>query len=79
MNCKPGDLAVVVSVDIKQKEKNIGLIVKVLRPLWVDEWVIEYANNEYRARDRNLRPIRGDITDKEVEELYSLPKKTEVV
>ena len=73
MNCKPGDLAYVVSVDDAQFAENIGHVVAVLRCAGFDDyWEIEaqqpllgFVDGEYRygidgcIRDQNLRPISG--------------------
>ena len=84
MNCKPGDLAVVVG---GERVENIGKVVTVLRPYegrkdcyrLPADWVIEFHGRECVAADCFLRPIRPDgITDEEVRDLY-LPKPVKEV
>lgn len=86
MNCKPGELAVVV----KSWAGNEGRIVRCLRVVqtdylytgpclgWETEPMLLNCDGEpVYALDIQLRPIRpGDISDEEVRDLYA-PKQTE--
>jgi hypothetical protein len=67
MNCKPGDLAVLVYSRIP---RYIGEIYVVLRPYDGTEfasnepaWVIEHRGEEWHCEDRHLRPIRDPGDD----------------
>lgn len=89
MNCKPGDVAVIVRTE-PAGEFLLGMLVDVLcagrNPGW---WRIKLPHpicnpltfavgDEDDAPDYALRPIRpGDISDEEVRDLYA-PKQTEV-
>jgi len=82
MNCKPGDMAIIVSAKPKD-EKYIGRIVKVTTPFCIDsEWYWEYENEELHKAgftgiwDGHLRPIRD--SDKE-DEMLRIVKITEEV
>ena len=77
MNCKPGDLAILVASDIG-KQCDIGKIVEVLRPYdgYGYEhngfgWWVMYRGGEYHCADKHLRPIRpgseDTTTEREVE------------
>lgn len=88
MNCKPGDLAVIVGHDDESDTCTLGLLIRVtkLDPDWWEP-VWEYEGrpltDDEGARllaisDRYLRPIRpGDVSDEEVRHLYA-PKLPEV-
>jgi len=77
MNCKPGDLAVVVRITDPRAKKHLGRIVRVTQmlplggePLWwfepvIDEFVL--------AHDSSLRPIRDPGDDAQDETLQWLP------
>lgn len=91
MNCKPGDLAVIVNTTLAASRPNIGLLVDVL--------AFSEATLEWRCRpiqgqrkplngmglptdtghvlvyDRNLRPIRDPGDDAQDEMLRPLPIK----
>ena len=81
MNCKPGDLAVIVGASIARE--HVGKVVRCVRYVEFDgpAWEIDprlpnmRTGNEYWCvADHRLRPIRPDgITDEEVRDLY-LPK-----
>jgi hypothetical protein len=82
MNCKPGDLAVVVStLGWPGLEKALGCVVQVIRSSEMRHpfgtmWDVEHRDIR-RAADACLRPIRpGDISDEEVRALYA-PKVPE--
>lgn len=91
MNCKPGDIAIIVSCESQDGKKDIGRLVSVLAP-WGDgvSWKIEPCDGKgfqvgplnlktAGDYDWNLRPITpppGTVTDSEVLELYS-PKQRE--
>jgi hypothetical protein len=88
MNCKPGDLAVVVSGSMPEDSPTLGAIVRLTKidpdwwePVWEYEGrlLIDAAGVELIAlADRFLRPIHQDgITDEEVRELYA-PKLPEL-
>ena len=80
MNCKPGDLAILVNAS-PAKQHRLGSIVLVIEPYrgpLLGDWIIEHHGQRYRSIDANLRPIRPDgLTDQEVRELYA-PKVPEV-
>lgn len=72
MNCKPGDMAYVASVDDERMAENVGHVVTVLKFAGAEDyWHIEATapgligyrdGNFFRLtngliRDRNLRPI----------------------
>lgn len=78
MNCKPGDLAVVVStLGFPVLSRALGAIVKVIR---IDEirtpfgpmWEVEHHDIE-RAADACLRPIRDPGEDARDESLAWQP------
>lgn len=86
MNCKPGDLAIVIQVQSKIIEKYIGSIVKVVRPY--DEtffahlgsaWWVDFNGEKMHALDLCLRPIRPDESHEESIEamrlLHKLPNE----
>lgn len=68
MNCKPGDLAIVIGSHPVHAE-TIGRIVTVISPSMYDgEWIIEFYGNrpkclwpdlEVLCRDDKLRPVSG--------------------
>jgi hypothetical protein len=88
MNCKKGDLAVIVV----SRAGNEGRIVRCVSYVghlagWIgdDRWLVDadrplqsmYGRPHFHARDCDLRPIRpGDISDEEVRDLYA-PKQKE--
>ena len=84
MNCKQGDLAVVVKATNPQ---NIGRIVSVLRP-WIDSgtWVVRHHGRpavtgiglywEPWCFDYELRPIRDIDGQDEMLRLVGLPAGT---
>jgi hypothetical protein len=84
MNCKPGDLAIVVRTKTVAHRWLIGRIVRVVRldadNFWELEQPIPLSNVDlYAIADDNLRPIRPHgVTDEEVRDLYA-PKVPEVV
>lgn len=63
MNCKPGDLAIVVRVDGPEDRDVIGLIVEVLRPCPPNEWE-EVSEPEWECRSRS--PVRAQCDGKRV-------------
>lgn len=80
MNCKPGDLAIVV----RNLDGNVGKLLHVERPFPKPGWWICTPLGTFHtadvgdtrglicAADSALRPIRGDgVTDDEVTELYA--------
>jgi hypothetical protein len=83
MNCKPGDLAVMV----KSEAGNEGRIVRCLSlthasyrkfgsgPAWFTEPMLKNEDGKsLPTLDVCLRPIRpGDISDEEVRDLYAPP------
>ena len=63
MNCKPGDLALVVEATHRER---IGSIVKVLKPTMLTTyWVVEWRGGLYIAHDSWLKPLRGDSGEDE--------------
>lgn len=85
MNCRPGDLAVIVRSTAGNEGRIVGVVRWIGRvPGWChsDRWEIRadrpligtYGKEHWHAPDAYLRPIRpGDISDEEVRDLY-LPK-----
>ncbi len=83
MNCKPGDLALVV----RSSAGNEGKVVTCIRflghmPGWKgdDRWELDLAlrvnagGSSNTARDADLRPIRpGSISYEEVRDIYEAP------
>ena len=87
MNCKQGDLAIVVRGEIDFNLPNVGKILTCLRlatdddlavigcrasknrPIWVTDtktrWRITGYN--YLAVDATLRPLRGDLTNDDID------------
>lgn len=91
MNCKPGDLAVIIFSESEAPRIDIGKIVHVVEP-WGDgkSWVIESARKgglltQWDGRlvrrcaewDHNLRPIRGMEGEDEILRLAGIPKQLE--
>lgn len=86
MNCKPGDVAIVV----RSKAGHEGKVVTCIRFVGNasgykgdDYWLVDralpsiYGDTTPVLRDSCLRPIRpGDISDEEVRDLYA-PKVPE--
>lgn len=80
MNCKQGDLAIVVQ---SRGGVNDGMVVRCIRLMghfhgWENVWETDSAlrwahpfqgeANECAAPDECLRPIRGDLLDNETEQ-----------
>lgn len=90
MNCKPGDLAVIVATQDPYWLKDIGRLVNVLAPFGDGaSWFISPVDGsgfECRGRvfqkmgeyDRNLRPIRDPGDDAQDETLQWLPVPSKV-
>lgn len=87
MNCKPGDLAIVVHTTRGEQVGRIVRCVDLVRGLrfadigtldaWITEPMLMNRFGEAPCPDAWLRPIRpGDISDEEVRDLY-LPKPPE--
>ena len=83
MNCKPGDLAVIVKTT-PVGSFLLGRVVHVLPPYGDDEWVVRLdkpiinpttgaIGNEGPAPDKCLRPIRDPGDDATEETLTWLP------
>ena len=90
MNCKPGDLAVIVR---SHDERNIGRLVKVLRPYerrvdpswWISSESVLHGvfsdwppGAEVGMYDTHMRPIRDPGDDAKDELLRPLPHTLEV-
>jgi hypothetical protein len=93
MNCRPGDLAVIVRV--LTCTENIGGLVRVLEPADAGSWYVEalqslVARGEHddtkyrlppgahgRVSDRNLRPLRDDDGDDETLTWAGRPRELE--
>lgn len=81
MNCKPGDLAVIVQDEYGHHEGKVVLVVR-RSPVIADGWVVtpelrDLEGWDCHPCDKHLRPIRpGDISDEEVRDLYA-PKLPE--
>ncbi len=87
MNCKQGDLAVLIRVVSPHCNPNLGRFFEVLRPTVLDgepAWTIRIVGTpgvndqghelrEGKARDRSLRPIRDPGDDAQDETLSWLP------
>lgn len=61
MNCKPGDMALVISAPAHLEA--IGAIVQVVcRYLGTigDEWVINWRGRDWTCLDSSLKPLRPD-------------------
>lgn len=82
MNCKPGDVAMIVSVYTKDAHKHLGEIVECV------DWFLDFDGNErwnIRARDGmdtcddcNMRPIRDNDGEDETLQWAGLPHKETV-
>jgi len=72
MNCKPGDLAIVVYCI---NSANLGRVLRVVRPfpLFADAWEVEGQDSGKWAFDSWLRPIRNPGDDAQDETLQWLP------
>lgn len=72
MNCKPGDLAVVIRC---LRPANLGRVLRVVRPheFFPDAWVVEGQAGGDCALDSWLRPIRDPGDDAVDETLHWLP------
>lgn len=84
MNCKQGDLAIVVKTS--GSGANLGKIVRCVRMIggyrgWRDVWETDIvlmwrkrgrAEEDYAAPDECLTPIRGDLLDEETEQTREL-------
>ena len=79
MNCKPGDLAIVISAKPFYIE-TLGRIVVVIEPsIYSGEWVIEFVGNRPKCimpdsyvscGDNSLRPVSGlPMQDEVIEKL----------
>lgn len=76
MNCKPGDLAVVVRT-ISRPER-LGMLVTIIRPYQNDAWIVEPmcglpSPAGWYAPDWGLRPLRDSNDDAQDETLSWLP------
>lgn len=58
MNCKPGDLAVIVGS--KSHQMCNGMVVLVVRPAGERAWLVSGHMIEEYSRRRGLRPILND-------------------
>ena len=81
MNCVPGDLAIIIN-GLDNGKEHVGKVIRVtalnsiLYQCWNYEGERLFAPSGAEIasiEDEALRPLRGDVTDKEVQELYSLP------
>ncbi len=85
MNCRPGDLAIVVKSN--KRRDTSGAIVRVLRTYPADgmycmfgpAWVVDYQGVEHHALDAWLRPIRDPGDDAVDETLLFSPVKEEAL
>ena len=83
MNCKPGDLAVIVKVFRQDEERFIGKLVRVTtlkpgmpEPYWYIEEPIEFHGQVKKSvRDGALKPIRDPGDDAQDEMLRPLPQE----
>lgn len=82
MNCKPGDLAVIVRAI--SEWQHVGKIVRVLRLVelegencWRTEPELRTADGRYWIgwRDRNLRPIRDSDGEDEMLRIAGKPQE----
>jgi hypothetical protein len=74
LNCKPGDLAVVIKSE--KVADTTGAIVRILRPYdgsmfarFGPAWWVEYQGQEHHGVDAFLRPIRDPGEDAQDETL----------
>lgn len=92
LNCKQGDLAIVVK---SQNGRNFGKIVQCItyvgkvegkkpNDIWVVDQMIQWTDNNTgevvnfpMISDSNLRPLRGDISDDETDEMILITGKPE--
>jgi hypothetical protein len=66
MNCKPGDLAVIVRTERVDGKKYIGRIVRCLHPILDFGWIVEpNVPGFIGVHDRCLKPIRDNDGDDE--------------
>jgi hypothetical protein len=82
MNCKPGDLAVVVRCDVPEV---VGLFVRCVRldywggePFWYLDRRVIHNDPRYQhdaVFDCNLRPIRDQDGEDEMLRIAGLPKE----
>ena len=84
LNCKPGDLAIVVSAGSRPSAEDFALIGRIFKltvpdtypwheALWFYEGAPQYINSSelISISDAVLRPIRpGDLTQEDVDALY---------
>ena len=94
MNCKQGDLAIVVNGEWGSNSQNLGKIVvcKKLLPagfgglfdpkngaIWETNIPMHTTNGErvYYQFDENLRPLRGDLSNDEIDTETPIIKETE--
>jgi hypothetical protein len=79
MNCKPGDLAVIVRA---QYPENLGLFVTVVRPHPRQKhgWMVEGSGPGDWCLDEDLRPIRDNPGNEQfvIEARKTLPRPTPV-
>jgi hypothetical protein len=80
MNCKPGDLAIVIKSE--RRDDTTGAIVRVLRRYsgslerFGPAWWVEYLGSEWHAVDAHLRPLRDPGEDATDETMLWLPSPT---
>lgn len=76
MNCKPGDLAVIIRA--RKKPEWLGRVVEVIRPFDSESWVTDPMPSEFvSVMDCALRPIRDSDGEDETLIWAGLPNKQE--
>lgn len=81
MNCKPGDLAVVIKVKYPEDRRYVGAVLKVLSPGGPDPeqmfhyWAVEHSKI-LEIPDEFLKPIRGSEGTDETLAWKKVPTKT---
>ncbi|MEB2554073.1 hypothetical protein [Burkholderia cenocepacia] len=77
MNCKPGDLAIII---FDEEEENLGLIVEVIGParfLTSDDWMIVSTGRPMKCIDfetgSRFHAQDGDISDAYLRPVSGLP------
>lgn len=88
MNCKPGDLAIVVAIGVNPRcPPRVGAIVKVghASSVWPEHWVLDPPVIDpadgcmVHVKDAHLRPIRDPGDDAVDETLLRLPSPRQEV
>ena len=74
LNCKIGDLAVIVKTSYPAEVRYIGKIVRCVEPIFSCGWIVEPDIAGYfGVHDDNLRPIRDSDGEDEMLRLAGKP------